>query len=362
MSKKTKTSTPAQTKSGKSHLHAVSNSEVDSAKNKTLTEAEESQLALSVGSKQNDQIGSKESNSKTVSDVADQLNFSGPDKGIKSPVVSSSEVKTTLDVNYPTDILRNISKTAIDNLSSKPLSVSGVVIAKDVNPQPIIVGESSVLYESSNWKPEKPLETILPESSVSTSSNLSSDIAKTSSVPPASRESTAQPSVAATSSKNTGLTSESASDPSPARFPPTISPSSVDEPQKPCVTMSNPTEPESPPIAIPKASYAIDWDNFDENTNPFQSRNQLGSSPPRGAIGKPIPGEDFNPFKPSRKLAQSPTPSGEDKPERLSINNNDIESVSDVSGNIDSDVSNAVQNDKSTSNADGVKAGATIVK
>lgn len=254
----------------------------------------------------------------------------------------------------------NIYKSKTDNLSSKPPSSGDLVVAKDVSTEPGIVAESSVLNESSNWKPAKPLETILPESSVSASSDLSSDIDETSTVHPSTTITDA--------GKSSTIPS---SDPSPEQLPPTATlPNSVDEPQRSSITMSNPTEPESP-IPIPKASYAIDWDNFDENTNPFQSRNRLGSSPPRDGIGKTIPGEDFNPFKPSRKLAQSPPP-GEDKPERLSINNNEIESVSNAenaSGNLDADVTNAVQNDKSLSNTDAsdssagdTKAGAKILK
>lgn len=42
------------------------------------------------------------------------------------------------------------------------------------------------------------------------------------------------------------------------------------------------TQPEnkSPPI-VGKGSYAIDWDNFDESMNPFESRVRLGNSPTR---------------------------------------------------------------------------------
>lgn len=124
-----------------------------------------------------------------------------------------------------------------------------------------------------------------------------------------------------------------------------------------CMIMSDPAEPESPPIAVPKASYAIDWDNFDENTNPFQSRNRLGSSPPRESVAKAIPDEKCNPFKPRRKLAQSPPP-GEGKVEHLSNNNNnDLESVVADSGDmkVNADTEKA-------SSATAVKSGATIVK
>lgn len=92
------------------------------------------------------------------------------------------------------------------------------------------------------------------------------------------------------------------------------------------VTMSDLAEPKSP-IAIPKANYAIDWDKFDENTNPFQSRSKLGSSPPHdsGIKASPPDGE-FNPFKPRRKLAQSPPPGGGIVEHLANNNNNDLES------------------------------------
>lgn len=91
------------------------------------------------------------------------------------------------------------------------------------------------------------------------------------------------------------------------------------------IAMSDPAEPKSP-IAIPKANYAIDWDNFDENTNPFQSRSKLGSSPPHDSGMKATPDEEFNPFKPRRKLAQSPPPGGGKVEHLTNNNNNDLES------------------------------------
>lgn len=124
-----------------------------------------------------------------------------------------------------------------------------------------------------------------------------------------------------------------------------------------CMIMSDPAEPESPPIAVPKASYAIDWDNFDENTNPFQSRNRLGSSPPRGSVANTVPDEECNPFKPRRKLEQSPPPR-EGKVEHLSNNNNnDLESVVADSGDL-----KANADMEKASSATTVKSSATNVK
>ena len=89
------------------------------------------------------------------------------------------------------------------------------------------------------------------------------------------------------------------------------------------------------PIPIPKASYAIDWDNFDENVNPFQPRVKISSSPPTsdGIKTKVVPSDqEINPFKPSRKLAQSPPPGGSPKQDCLLTNNNKSEIPPDLNG------------------------------
>ena len=99
----------------------------------------------------------------------------------------------------------------------------------------------------------------------------------------------------------------------------------------PAKVMSDHEESSSPPIAVPQASYNIDWDSLDENTNPFQSKVRLGNSPPVGGSKMKndlLPDESANPFKSSRKLAQSPPASP--KLERVSINNNQPELVPDV--------------------------------
>jgi predicted nucleic acid-binding Zn-ribbon protein len=106
-----------------------------------------------------------------------------------------------------------------------------------------------------------------------------------------------------------------------------------------------PYEPKSPPIAASKGGgYSINWDEFDENTNPFQPKKRLSSSPPAVVRSPTLPGdgqmvEDINPLNASRRLATSPTPTADvptgmvgspaKRPERRSVNNNKPELVPD---------------------------------
>ena len=78
----------------------------------------------------------------------------------------------------------------------------------------------------------------------------------------------------------------------------------------------------SPPIPAAKGSYSIDWDNFDENINPFQPTVRLGSSPPvGGGLAGSKAGPGLDPFKPKQKLAKSPVHVAAPK-EALAMNNN----------------------------------------
>jgi len=102
----------------------------------------------------------------------------------------------------------------------------------------------------------------------------------------------------------------------------------------------NSDQPASPPIAVTKGSYAINWDDFDEFSDPFMPKKGLASSPQKSPVvpacvgvedgaGDPNFVGEVDPFKPSRRLTNSPTaadPAGEGSAEkqtqRLSINNN----------------------------------------
>lgn len=102
-------------------------------------------------------------------------------------------------------------------------------------------------------------------------------------------------------------------------------------------------QPASPPIAVTKGSYAINWDDFDEYSDPFKPKKGLSNSPPKSPVVPACIGagdgnyrDDVDPFKPSRRLTNSPpgsvsaSESSAEKPtQRRSINNNLPEPVTD---------------------------------
>jgi len=103
-------------------------------------------------------------------------------------------------------------------------------------------------------------------------------------------------------------------------------------------------QPRSPPIAITKGSYNINWDEFDENSDPVTLQKGLSISPPKSPVvpacvgaGDGIPVAENDPFKPGRRLTNSPpgtvaasTSSPTKQKERRSINNNLPEPVTDA--------------------------------
>lgn len=111
-------------------------------------------------------------------------------------------------------------------------------------------------------------------------------------------------------------------------------------------------QPASPPIAVTKGSYNINWDDFDENSDPFKPKKGLSNSPPRSPVLPACVGAgdsnyvaEVDPFKPSRRLTNSPPGavsaserSAEKQTQRRSINNNLPEPVTDsiVSSSSDS--------------------------
>lgn len=110
--------------------------------------------------------------------------------------------------------------------------------------------------------------------------------------------------------------------------------------------------PKSPPI-ISKASYAIDWDNFDESANPFEPRVRLGNSP-SGGSGKKAPSDEaLNPFKSSKILQLSPRPSS--KNFGFTSTGNKAKEV-DSSSNVENDVK---QDNFSASSSDAIKSVST---
>jgi len=54
------------------------------------------------------------------------------------------------------------------------------------------------------------------------------------------------------------------------------------------------------PIPIPKGSYNLNFDDLDENTNPFQTQSKIGNSPTK---------DTENPFQTQTKLSSSPSES-----------------------------------------------------
>jgi hypothetical protein len=87
----------------------------------------------------------------------------------------------------------------------------------------------------------------------------------------------------------------------------------------------NQEAPPSPEIPIPKASYNIDWDNFDDSINPFQTSKQLGNSPPKngGIVKPPLPEGEANPFTTRSKMASSP-PSSPKVTRSADVNENEV--------------------------------------
>ncbi|XP_046580075.1 nucleolar and coiled-body phosphoprotein 1-like isoform X2 [Haliotis rubra] len=125
--------------------------------------------------------------------------------------------------------------------------------------------------------------------------------------------------------------------------------------------MSDPASGDhSSPLPVPKGSYSFNFDDFDESSNPFQSKTNLGQSPPVDDPFKPrkkIPNtppqldgfggydEEINPFKPKSKIAHSPprSPAFE--------NNNDVKISDDMLLNVekaslDANVSNGSLEDE----------------
>jgi len=102
-------------------------------------------------------------------------------------------------------------------------------------------------------------------------------------------------------------------------------------------------QPMSPPIAITKGSYAINWDDIDENSDPFMPKKGLVNSPPKSPIVPACVGagdgnfvDKVDPFIPSCQLANSPPAavstnegSAEKQTQRRSINNNVPEPITD---------------------------------
>jgi len=102
--------------------------------------------------------------------------------------------------------------------------------------------------------------------------------------------------------------------------------------------------PRSPPIAVTRGSYNINWDELDENTDPFTLEKGLSKSPPRSPVvpacvgaGDGNPVAEIDPFKASRRLTNSPPAtaaasvgSPAKKSQRRSINNNVPEPVADT--------------------------------
>ena len=101
--------------------------------------------------------------------------------------------------------------------------------------------------------------------------------------------------------------------------------------------------PSSPPIAVTKGSYTINWDEIDENSDPFVSKKRLSNSPLKSPVLPACVGAgdgnslgEVDAFKPSHRLADSPpgaVAAGEGsavKPtQRRSVNNNLPEPVAD---------------------------------
>ena len=70
-------------------------------------------------------------------------------------------------------------------------------------------------------------------------------------------------------------------------------------------TESKMADPESPP-PLPKAGYNIDWDNFDENINPFATKSKVSSMANDAMDDNKTSDLEINPFQCKNKMADSP--------------------------------------------------------
>ena len=123
----------------------------------------------------------------------------------------------------------------------------------------------------------------------------------------------------------------------------------TDDKLDPCSTevvgkmAANFDQPASPPIAVTKGCYTINWDDFDEDSDPFMPKKGLANSPPKSPIVPACVGEgdgkfvdEVDPFRPSCQLTNSPPAavsanegSAEKQTQRRSINNNVPEPITD---------------------------------
>jgi len=100
-------------------------------------------------------------------------------------------------------------------------------------------------------------------------------------------------------------------------------------------------QPRSPPITVTKGTYNLNWDELDENSDPFMPTKGLSNSPPKSSVVGPA--GDGNPMgendtsKLSRRLTNSPSAAavGDHSPvkptkERRSVNNNVPEPIAAV--------------------------------
>jgi len=101
---------------------------------------------------------------------------------------------------------------------------------------------------------------------------------------------------------------------------------SIKEPCPEEIKISNhPSPPRSPPLPAAKSGYDIDYNNVDLNVNPFKSSGKMPGSPSIGVSkGSSALDEDFNPFKPRKRLSKSPPPVSPpvSSDANLSLNNN----------------------------------------
>ncbi|XP_046379101.2 transforming acidic coiled-coil-containing protein 2-like isoform X3 [Haliotis rufescens] len=125
--------------------------------------------------------------------------------------------------------------------------------------------------------------------------------------------------------------------------------------------MSDPASGDhSSPLPVPKGSYTFNFEDFDEGSNPFQSKTKLGQSPPvndpfkpRKKIANSPPRsdgfdgneEEINPFKSKSTMARSPPRSP------VFENNNDVKIADDMllnveKANLDANVSNGSLEDE----------------
>ena len=109
-----------------------------------------------------------------------------------------------------------------------------------------------------------------------------------------------------------------------------------------CPVQATPDTMEEDLPLPPKASYTIDWDNFDENTNPFESKKAMSNSPPGSPKIKP----QNDPFKSSSKVALSPPGSPKLNSKTNVETNISVEQTADKVDN--NNVNNASNNNNQT--------------